>query len=297
MKALALAVLLAAPAGAAETAAFLDIGVGARAIGLGGAYSALADDSDAVFWNPAGLARQEKKGAAFSHAALGVSNRQEFISYAHPTSRATFGGAFTYLNYGSIDGRDAAGVQTSPYTASDTAFALAAGLKGEAADVGLAVKYVGSHIGQTQAQSAAVDAGLRREQAWGTGKAIFAATMRNLGPGLKYQDERNDLPLRAGVGAAYRFASGHAVAAEVQNGPRGAGSEGGVGGEFKVYEGVCLRTGWTSKGSATGGSGFDAVRGLTLGVGLRREGFGIDYAAQAAGELGNTHRFTLSARW
>ncbi len=48
--------------------------------------------------------------------------------------------------------------------------------------------------------------------------------------------------------------------------------------------------------AAMGGSGFDAARGLTLGVGVRRGAFGLDYAAQAAGELGNVHRFTLSWR-
>ncbi len=36
-------------------AAFLDIGIGARALGMGGAYTSLADDGTAFYWNPAGL--------------------------------------------------------------------------------------------------------------------------------------------------------------------------------------------------------------------------------------------------
>lgn len=36
---------------------FLEIGVGGRALGLGGAYCALADDPSSFYWNPAGLAR------------------------------------------------------------------------------------------------------------------------------------------------------------------------------------------------------------------------------------------------
>ena len=35
----------------------LGLGVGARAISLSGAFTAVADDASAVFWNPAGLAR------------------------------------------------------------------------------------------------------------------------------------------------------------------------------------------------------------------------------------------------
>src|SRR5438045_3246800 len=38
-------------------AVFEKIGVGARAAGMGGAYSALADDISALYWNPAGIAR------------------------------------------------------------------------------------------------------------------------------------------------------------------------------------------------------------------------------------------------
>ena len=35
----------------------LGIGIGARAIGMSGAFTAVADDASAVFWNPAGLAQ------------------------------------------------------------------------------------------------------------------------------------------------------------------------------------------------------------------------------------------------
>lgn len=35
----------------------LGMGIGARAMSMGGAFTALADDASAVFWNPAGLAQ------------------------------------------------------------------------------------------------------------------------------------------------------------------------------------------------------------------------------------------------
>ena len=46
---------------------FLSIGVGARAAALGGAYVALADDASAVYWNPAGLTRNEGGGVFASY--------------------------------------------------------------------------------------------------------------------------------------------------------------------------------------------------------------------------------------
>ena len=289
--------LLAGAARSAETASYLDIGVGARGLAMGGAYTALADDAHSVYWNPAGLARLEKREVAASHSELGNSTRHDFLVYAQPTSRAVLAAGLTYLNQGRIAGRDATGRPTGGYDASDAALAFAAGRKLELVDVGVSVKYLRSHIASTEAQGLAVDAGLKRELPAGAGKVVLGAALRNIGPGLKYDDQRNDLPLRAAFGAAYRFAAGHALAVELQNGPRGAGSEGGAGGEFKAHEGVFLRLGYTSKSSAVAGSGFDAARGLTLGLGLKKDGFSLDYAAQAAGELGSTHRFTLSSRF
>lgn len=293
----AILVLLTCTARGAETASYLDIGVGARGLAMGGAYTALADDAHSVYWNPAGLARLEKREIAASHSELGNSTRHDFLVYAHPTKQAVFAGALTYLNQDSIAGRDAAGQPIGSYDASDAAVAFAAGRRAELADFGVSVKYLRSHIASTEAQGLAADAGLKRELPAGSGKVVLGAALRNIGPGLKYEDQRNDLPLRAAFGAAYRFTQGHALALELQDGPRGAGMEGGAGGEFKAHEGVFLRLGYTSKSASVAGSGFDAARGLTLGLGLKKDGFSLDYAAQAAGELGSTHRFTLAARF
>jgi len=295
-----MALLLALPSAAAavETAAFLDIGVGARGIGMGGAFTALADDSSAVYWNPAGLARLEKREVSASHAELGNDTREDFLAYAHPTPRGTLAAAATYLSQGSIGGRDAAGRPTGDFQASDAAVAGAYGLKTDVADLGVSVKYLRSHIASSEAQGVAADLGARRAfDGAGPGKLIVGAALRNMGPGLKYETQRNDLPLRLAGGAAYSFAAGRTLAFEVQTAPRGGGADGGFGGEFQVMEGALLRLGWSTKSAAPEGSGFDAARGLTVGLGLERAGFRFDYAAQAAGELGAAHRFTLAKRF
>ena len=296
---LACAVFLCAADGrAAETAAFLDIGVGARGIGMGGAYTALADDASAVYWNPAGLARLEKRELSVSHAELGLGTREDFLAYAQPTARGTVAAAMTYLSQGSIGGRDAAGRPTGNYQASDSAFAGAYGIKADFADLGASVKYLRSHIASSEAQGVSLDLGARRAfDGAGPGKLIVGAALRNMGPGLKYENQRNDLPLRLAAGAAYAVAAGRTLAVEVQAAPRGGGADAGFGGEWKLIEGALLRLGWSSKSAAPEGAGFDAARGLTVGLGLERSGFRFDYAAQAAGELGAAHRFTLATRF
>lgn len=295
MKALLPALLLAAacPVRAAETASFLNIGVGARALAMGGAATALSDDANALYWNPAGLAALDKREFTASHAALAQTARHDFGAFAAPTSAGTFAAGFTYLSQDSISGRDAAGAPTGDFNASDAAASLGFGRKTELADLGAAVKYVRSHIGAAEAQTFALDAGARK-----TWDAVsIGAALRNAGPGLKFDNERNDLPLRLALGAAWRPAGGHAVAAEWTQSPRGAGSDFGVGGEFQALSGVFLRGGYTTQTSLPGGSGFDAARGLTLGVGLRQQDWSVDYAAVPMGELGGTHRFTFAWRF
>ena len=47
--------------------AFLKLGVGARAMGMGSAYVAIADDPTALYWNPAGLASVTKTQVTAMH--------------------------------------------------------------------------------------------------------------------------------------------------------------------------------------------------------------------------------------
>ncbi|KXS41293.1 hypothetical protein SAMN04488698_103104 [Candidatus Frackibacter sp. WG12] len=61
------------------TPAFAAQKYGARAYGMGGAFTAVADDSTAIYWNPAGLVQSGLVGMQFG---VGSNPDQEFISDA-----------------------------------------------------------------------------------------------------------------------------------------------------------------------------------------------------------------------
>jgi len=64
-------------------AQFLKIGAGARPIGMGGAYSALATDILAIYWNPAGLAKVSGSGeAVFNHADWLAETDYDFAAFS-----------------------------------------------------------------------------------------------------------------------------------------------------------------------------------------------------------------------
>ncbi len=63
---------------------FLKMEVGARAVGMGGAYTGVADDLTALFWNPAGIADLEGVSANFSYTSWFADFSHNFVAASLP---------------------------------------------------------------------------------------------------------------------------------------------------------------------------------------------------------------------
>ena len=61
------------------------LGVGAQALGMGSAYTAVTSDVSAGFWNPAGLVNLQSKQAAFMHSeTFGSLLNHDYLAFAMP---------------------------------------------------------------------------------------------------------------------------------------------------------------------------------------------------------------------
>ena len=76
------------------------VGSGARAMGQGNAFIAVADDATAASWNPGGLPQLQK--AEFSFAFEAISRRERITSDRHPESETTRTLNLQDLNYASL---------------------------------------------------------------------------------------------------------------------------------------------------------------------------------------------------
>ncbi|MBP7460341.1 MAG: tetratricopeptide repeat protein [Candidatus Delongbacteria bacterium] len=111
---------------------FLRYGIGARAQGLGKAYTALSDDAIGVFWNPAGMARPSPVTwqVALGYDKLFFNGSQ--LGYAagfkpeniKPLSFLSFGVSMAYLGYGDFPGRDIHDLPTSNFSLSQSVLAF-----------------------------------------------------------------------------------------------------------------------------------------------------------------------------
>jgi len=82
---------------------FLRIPVGARAVAMGKAYSALAHDGSALFWNPAGVVRTPgRKNFFFSHSEYAADIGLDYLSFHGRGQNYGYGISFGALRSGDI---------------------------------------------------------------------------------------------------------------------------------------------------------------------------------------------------
>jgi hypothetical protein len=301
-----LAVLAAAPATAGtETGfAFLTLPAGARAAAMGGAFTAVADDPTAVFWNPAGVAARAALAPGEGEIAVSGVHHESIQNFRQDLVAATWRKAEDGLSLGfnshytgRLEGTDEIGNPLGAFGASDFAISGAyATAATTSLRLGGSIGWLSETIAGTSASTLTYSLGALYVPDAVPGLTLGAA-VRNLGGSPRFstddggEGEAVPLPRTIAAGASLGGSAGSwrwLVAGELSQ-LKGDGSEGRLGLEVAPAPGIALRGGWMF--------GQDAAD-LTAGAGVVVGRMAFDYAfVPYHDDLGSSHRAGLTARF
>jgi len=272
-------------------ALFLRMGMGARASGMGEAYTAVAEDASSAYWNPAAMSPVLGTHVMFAHIEYFLSVRLEQAVLTHETDYGTFGLAFTGLYMDEMDRYDdvPSEIPLGKFSAYDVSFALAYSryiVPNLAA--GVAVKPVYEKIDETSATGLAFDVGLYHVSRLPGVK--LAAVAANVGAPMKFVEEEFALPRSIKIGASYERhitrVKGDVLATLDVVFPNDGNAKQHIGAEYGYDRRLFLRAGYKA--------GYDS-QGAAFGLGVRFRQFDFDYAVMFGGnDLGDSHRVSLS---
>lgn len=191
---------------------FLKISPSCRAVGMGEAYVAVANDASAIFHNPGALARLEHPEAVVSYIDYAAGLQYGFLGITHPMDR--WNGAWAMsLIYLTTDEMD----ETTPerpngtgrtFSAGDVAAGLTYSQKlTDKFSVGGTAKYINETLADKSAQGWAADVGTYYSTGWRSVR--IAMLVSNFGPDMNFVDGPFPMPMNFTFGmAGYVFNRG-----------------------------------------------------------------------------------------
>lgn len=168
---------------------FLKLGVDARAIGMGEAYTAVTNDISSVYWNPAGLALCEHNQVMFSHTNWPADIMHEFVAagYVHETGNYAIYGSFLHMDPMDVYTEDDFNNPTGEtFNAGDMCIGVVyANSFTDKFSFGMSAKYLREDLADNNVSTLAVDMGSLYNTGWHN--LTIGMALRNFGPDLKYQ--------------------------------------------------------------------------------------------------------------
>lgn len=293
-----------------STAQFLKIGTGPRAVGMGEAYVAVADDIESLYYNPAGIALFDQHAVFFSHTQWVVDVGLEYAGAAyHLDGSNTIGVAITYLH--TDDMKETTELQ--PF-GTGRMFGFADFLIGftyarnmtDQFSFGLTTKFMQETIAELTMNAVLFDLGTYYKTGWRSTR--FAVSVSNFGSDMSptgtsiitdlnnqqneitsYQSFAPPTVFRIGVAGELMDRPNHRITGAIQlNHPNDNAENINFGVEYWWNETLALRGGFKTA---------QAEESFSLGVGLHfpitMADFRLDFAHTQFGRLGNVNRFAV----
>ncbi|MHB2148714.1 PorV/PorQ family protein [Calditrichota bacterium LG25] len=308
-------------------AQFLKIGPSARALGMGGAFTAIDDDISLLHWNPAGLARMTANEALFTHTSWIAGTNYDYMAVGIKIYNVgTIALVVSSFGSGDMDVRtvDMPDGTGEKFNTSDLMIGL--GFARNLTDrfsIGGTVKYIHQRLWHMTASTVALDIGTLFTTPFygirlGASMSNFGPKMRLDGRDIKFAQDPDPLhegnvefvnaqyemlyysiPLNFQLGIAKDFKFGErnriTLAMDAVH-PNDNYEAVNVGTEIALQNMFFLRAGYKSLFQT------DSEEGMTLGAGLNYRLYStvilkIDYAYEDFGVLNNVQRFSVALRF
>jgi hypothetical protein len=310
-------------------AAFLEIPVGAPAVGVGGAFVSIANDASALYWNVGSISTLSKFDVQLTHMEWIGDTKFNYVGLVLPLENfGTLGLSFTSLSMDDMLVRTVEQPEGTGefFSAGNIAIGLSyARSLTERFSIGITAKYISEEIWHMQSQGWAIDAGtiFKTDILGGMiiGAAIsnFGTSMQMSGRDTRYfirVDESKegssesvptnielgswDLPLSFRIGLSTNAVNSDTyrltIAADAIH-PNNDYPNMNAGAEFAFMEIFMIRGGYNALFLK------DAEGGLSLGVGLNSKMLfseaivQFDYAFRDFGRLQNVHMFSVEFKF
>lgn len=282
-----------------SAASFLSLGVGAKASGMGNAYSAVSDGAESLYWNPGAVVLNDSKKLSFTHTAYIESTSYDTLYFSDKIKEnSAFGFGLQYLSYGSIDEIDPIGAKTGSYDPKDMALSAGYSYRLESsnsfldgAGIGVSLKYVKVEV-KDSATAFAADLGFITPLI--KDKFRGAVSVYNLGSKIKFDNDDENLPLMFRFGASYNINENFLTSIDLSL-PRDADTYFSLGAAYRKdfnRNVLTIRAGYDGRNSDV--EGFS---GFNFGAGFEFSNISVDYAFVPYGDLDTTHRISLGFKF
>lgn len=289
---------------------FLKIGAGSRAVGMGEAFVAVANDASALYWNPAGITQIPKSELVFSHVNWPVDVRHEFIGFVYPLGRANrLGLSATALHTDAFE-------ETTEFQPLGTGRFVSFGdisigvtfarQMTDRFSVGLTIKYVDENLAELHARNVLIDFGTYY---WtGFGSTRFAVSVLNFGTNIQpagtmvhrdgtvisdFQDFAPPTIFRIGFAAELFERDQQRLTGSIQlNHPNDNAENVNLGVEYAWNETLALRGGYRINVDEE-----SFVFGGGIQIPLRVFALSLDFSYSDFGQLGSANRFAATLRF
>ena len=278
---------------------FLKIPLGARPVAMGSAFTSLADDANAVFWNPAGIARLDRTVVSIHHAQLPADLALTAASYVFHvgflpgalavSARSLYMPAMPVVTVYRPDGTG------KSFDAGDVAFGITYGRSlTDKFSAGVTFNYIQSTLASYKGSAYTFDFGTLYDTGYQSLRIGMA--IQNIGSDMRFIEDTVKMPavFRVGISMSlYEDANYRILSSAEFSHPPDNNERANWGAELGYKDFFYFRAGYNFK--------YDA-EGLAMGLGvkvptsLNSEGT-VNYAFVDGGDLGGIHRISVDFRF